>query len=82
MKASQTCPKCQSGDITHFETVADRGNYNLPEPMTLGFKKDVSGWFAKWASEGQLEAFTCKQCGYTEFYVRNVSEIEKPGDSS
>jgi len=75
MKQKTQCPKCENREIFHAETVMDRGYMDSPSPMALGTQKTRVGWFWKAVPWGQLEAFTCRQCGYTEFYVKDVQEL-------
>ena len=77
MKTKRHCPKCDGKDIVHAETVMDRGYMDGPSPMALGLKKAKNGWFWKTVPWGQLEAFTCKACGYTEFYVKDVGQLKE-----
>jgi len=72
VKTSKTCPKCTSRDIFYTESVPDRGYMDSPSDMGLGTRQS----FWKGSSGGELEAYACKQCGYVEFYVRDLSTLE------
>jgi predicted nucleic-acid-binding Zn-ribbon protein len=72
MKASGTCPKCESSDILHYDQVDDLGMLNSVEPMALNHTK----WTGK--PVGRLEAYVCRGCGFTEFYCADAGEQHPP----
>ena len=80
MKKSGSCPKCGGREVGHAETVLDRGYMDMEHAMSLGTKKSVNGWFSPRVPNGELEAFTCQGCGYTEFYVKDPGEFEQASD--
>ena len=81
MKSSRQCPKCDGTEIVHTETVMDRGYMDSPSPMALSMKTTKKGWFSASAVPwGELEAFTCRACGYTEFYAKDVGQTEESTD--
>lgn len=72
------CPKCNSTEIMADVTVRDVGHagpYPLrvevvePEPAQHGFI-----WTPKSAT-GDIRAWICVQCGYTELYTGNLDKL-------
>ena len=77
MKDNQ-CPKCGSSEIMSdvlVRDVGDHGPYPLrvhveePEPPSHGFI-----WMPKTAN-GEIRAWICRQCGFTELYKNNLEEL-------
>ena len=75
MKKSNRCPKCEGTDIAHADTVADKNAIGGPSNMSLGVGIKRKGLLAKEVPWGQLEAFACKGCGYTELYVTDLASL-------
>jgi predicted nucleic-acid-binding Zn-ribbon protein len=71
MKKTRKCPKCGSKTLHHAETVLDRSMLNAPTDMALGTKEEF--WKGRYG--GELEAYACKECGFTEFYVKDVENL-------
>jgi len=74
------CPKCGSNEIIADAKVRDVGNagpYPLrveieePEPSNRGFL-----WTPKSAA-GDIRAWICARCGFTELYTNNLEELYK-----
>ena len=72
------CPKCGSKEIMADVTVKDVGNsgpYPLrveveePEPAKRSFI-----WTPRSAT-GNIRAWICSQCGFTELYTNNLAEL-------
>lgn len=74
MKKSNRCPKCDGTNIAHAETVSDK-NALGESHLSLGVNVKREGLLAKEVPWGPLEAFACKACGYTEFYVSDVTSL-------
>ncbi|MCB9616878.1 MAG: hypothetical protein H6722_30965 [Sandaracinus sp.] len=84
MKRSGRCPKCD-GSVIYVADVADHDDGHM-KPMRiarhvdrqrmLGMNVDVT------TSVGDLEAGVCRDCGYTEFYVKNPSDIPLDGKTA
>jgi len=75
-----TCPKCASTEIMADVQVRDVGNsgpYPLrveieePEPASHGL------FWTPHNATGDLRAWICSQCGYTELYANNLEELHK-----
>lgn len=73
MKKTNTCPKCQSKEILHFFSVPDRahGLFTANSNMNLGTYQNLI-----YRGGAELESYACKKCGYVEFYVIDVSELD------
>lgn len=76
-----TCPKCDSTEIMKGLKVPDKGPLGSefalrvvvtePEPA-----KAASLWMTDGAS-GELRAWICSQCGFTELYTDNLEKLYK-----
>jgi predicted nucleic-acid-binding Zn-ribbon protein len=62
MKKSGKCPKCGSKEIEHFDKIKTGGGFGGGEALGVG-----GGLIA--GSNKHLEAFICKNCGFTELYL-------------
>ncbi|MEZ4438633.1 MAG: hypothetical protein R3B72_06070 [Polyangiaceae bacterium] len=71
MRARLTCPHCGGRAVLHVERIMDRGDGNGAYPLSV----DTKGF---WVSKpvGAFEAFVCKGCGFTEWYVVDPQGIE------
>jgi len=65
MKTSGQCLKCNSQDLVHFSSVSDADS-RIPPNQEMALQR---GWFT---TVGKLEAYACNQCGYVEFYVKDL----------
>ena len=76
-----SCPKCGSTEIMANLTVRDKGHRNIQSPTRVTVdepepaEKDLL-WISDGAS-GQLRAWICSQCGYTELYTDNLEKMYK-----
>ncbi len=77
MKQSTTCPKCHHDVLLHVREVTDLGHYWRPAAWFLA--TTVEG--KKSVPHGQVEAFACRRCGFTEFYTQGVAEIPVDGNN-
>ncbi len=71
MRTSHRCPKCDHGEVLYVPEVHD-SNYDR---MALAGRYTV---YSKWTSkeQGGMEAYMCRECGYTEFYVREPHGVD------
>ena len=74
------CPKCNSAEIMADITVRDVGNSG-PYPLRAAIQEPEPPrhgpfWVPKEA-KGDLRAWICSQCGYTEIYTNNLDELYK-----
>ena len=73
------CPKCGSAKIMANLNIRDKGHLNRPyvarvvvdepRPANAGIS-----WVGDGAS-GEVRAWVCSQCGYTEFYTENFENL-------
>jgi predicted nucleic-acid-binding Zn-ribbon protein len=68
MRNTHRCPKCQHGSVLFVPRLRDSDF----DTMMLESKAE---WLAK-REIGVFEAWICRECGFTEFYVRNASAID------
>lgn len=73
MKTTSICPKCGHNHILHIAYVADRARDGEDQPAKLALRLDLTT--RRIEGTGDLEATVCKQCGYTEFYVKSPASI-------
>jgi len=72
MKTSLTCPKCSTTRLLHVTEVADSdGEYEVATFKVARVKGR--------GRAGEIEAYVCRQCGYTEFYTRDPGTIQVDG---
>lgn len=72
MKTSKTCPKCQNKNLFYSSCVMDRGEGNVAMCLAIRRSDPIE------AKElGRFEIYSCKSCGYTEFYVAQPEELEQ-----
>ncbi|MFT3892502.1 MAG: hypothetical protein QM730_12775 [Anaerolineales bacterium] len=78
---NEICPKCGSNEIMKDLKIPDKGHLGAefklqvvvtePEPVTA-----ASLWMTDGAS-GQVRAWVCSQCGFTELYTDNLENLYK-----
>ncbi len=74
------CPKCGSREIMAGVDVMDDGR-NGSHPLRVVVEEPEPAkhgviWIAKQAS-GNLHAWICSRCGYTELYTDNLAELQQ-----
>ena len=74
MKTAKCCIKCHHKSIFHARNVLGRGAGNASHPMAIGRSGIIHA-----EDFGQLEAYVCLGCGYTEFYVVDPAELTPLG---
>lgn len=83
MRQSQRCPKCQGRQFYEIGacTVPAHDSINGTEPLSVAAAYLPNGQRGFLGGEGstrfvgQLLAWTCAACGYTEFYVGQVEVL-------
>jgi predicted nucleic-acid-binding Zn-ribbon protein len=61
MRTTHRCPKCHHGEVLHIPEPKDTDH----DRLALGGPRNV--WTT--TPNGQLEAYICCKCGYTELYA-------------
>ena len=70
------CPKCGSQDIIPGVPPMDRGHYNRIHNLGVElFERPRALLFQGRRSTGDLRAWICGWCGYTELYTDNHQEL-------
>jgi predicted nucleic-acid-binding Zn-ribbon protein len=71
MRTSHVCPKCGHREILFFPRVADRDDRENVRPLTLHVVhldwKDIE--------VGTLQAYVCRDCGFTELYTAGAASL-------
>jgi predicted nucleic-acid-binding Zn-ribbon protein len=77
MKKHQTCPKCESRKflITPEFIIPDPSASNTTIPVPA-FTAKLGGWLGDRVSTGTFEAWTCAQCGFTEWYAKGLESLD------
>ncbi len=71
-----TCPKCNSQMIIKDKPIADKGQYGLPVgSLSVGVQGRRIGWLSREVANGEIRAWICGECGYTELYTTNFREL-------
>ncbi len=75
---NEICPKCGSTEIMAGVRIRDKGGRLNPEnPLKVVVDEpEIPFWLSDGAS-GQLRAWICAQCGYTELYTDNLENLYK-----
>ena len=71
MRKAQACPKCGHLEILFVPRIADRDDRDTVRPLSLHVKH------RDWKDDeiGELQAYVCRGCGYTELYTAHVETI-------
>ncbi len=71
MKPSHACPKCGHREILFVPHIADRDDRDHVRPLTLHVKH------LDWKDQewGQIQAYVCRSCGFTELYTAHADAI-------
>jgi predicted nucleic-acid-binding Zn-ribbon protein len=81
MRGMPTCPKCGSTSIVERASVivSVEGHDNS---VNLRIDAKPDALFFKGAARTRLDAFTCVQCGFTEFYAREPAQLAEASDTA
>jgi predicted nucleic-acid-binding Zn-ribbon protein len=71
MRSSHVCPKCSHGEILFVPRIADRDDHDVIRPLVLFVKHH------DWKDDelGEIQAYVCRACGYTELYTERASAL-------
>jgi predicted nucleic-acid-binding Zn-ribbon protein len=74
------CPKCSHREVVYVPRIVDRaGGATHPLALWVGVRRRTHQGREQLeydAPFGQLEAFVCRGCGYTELYVADVERLK------
>jgi predicted nucleic-acid-binding Zn-ribbon protein len=74
MRESHRCPKCSHGEIFFVPQLADRDDDDRVHPLVLHVGA-YDYWGDKDKQFGQIQAYVCAKCGYTELYTKDASSL-------
>lgn len=71
MRASHVCPKCKHREVLFIPHIADRDDRDNVRPLVLHVQHH------DWKDDelGQLQAYVCRGCGYTELYTGHADAL-------
>lgn len=77
MQTSLKCPKCSCRKVFVIEKVRQSsGDARFqPVPVTSDMIKPEGSWLGKQVEAGFFEAWVCSQCGFTEWYAKEATEM-------
>ena len=82
MKRTNICPKCQHNEVLFLREVNDE-TQDTSERWRIGrIREERKGTFRTKTMitiTGLVQAYVCRQCGYTEFYTQGPERIEADG---
>lgn len=79
MKKTKICPKCDCKKLLRIDWVADYGGSDGGSAKaSLAIRHEGYSFMGneKRKLVGELEAITCSECGYTEYYCLDAKKIE------
>ena len=80
MRKTKTCPKCNCTKLLDIASVADaRDGNTVGAALAIRFEGHSFMGNVKERAVGELQAVTCSECGYTEFYCAKVDEVKPDG---
>jgi predicted nucleic-acid-binding Zn-ribbon protein len=72
MRETHRCPKCKHGEVLFVPQLADRDDRDIIRPLVLHVQE--FDWKAD-LEYGKLQAYVCRQCGFTELYTSDAASI-------
>jgi predicted nucleic-acid-binding Zn-ribbon protein len=82
MRKTKTCPKCECKKLLKLDVVADaQGGGSPGMPLHFGIRHEGYSFVGneKTRAVGKVEAVLSSECGYTELYCGDISEIKPDG---
>jgi predicted nucleic-acid-binding Zn-ribbon protein len=75
-----SCPKCNHNHVLHVAQVADYTDVGL-WPLNIAIVPDPKvGWLGPTRTAmGEVQAYVCRRCGFTELYTRDAGSIPVDG---
>jgi hypothetical protein len=74
MKESHRCPKCAHNRVLQIGTVPD-----ADADPAVPIRAAAVAYTGFGTTAGELEAFVCQRCGYTEFFTKDPAVIPVDG---
>jgi predicted nucleic-acid-binding Zn-ribbon protein len=75
MRYGAACPKCTNRVLYRIAAVLDRGEENRLYPLSVATEVDSAGEPGR--AVGVFEAYVCRACGFTEWYMRNPDDLDR-----
>jgi predicted nucleic-acid-binding Zn-ribbon protein len=73
---NKICPKCESKEIIEDAEVRDYdSSSHRPLGVYVKLARPAGGVIKKVTASGELRAWVCGECGYTELYATNYEEL-------
>jgi predicted nucleic-acid-binding Zn-ribbon protein len=72
MRTVHRCPKCNHGEILFIPQIADRDDADKIRPLVAHVVE--YGWRDD-AEFGQIQAYICRGCGFTELYTKDAKAL-------
>ncbi len=70
------CPKCGSHKIIKDKPIIDKGQHGLPVgALSVVVADKRTSWLFGDIATGEIRAWICGECGYTELYTTNFKEL-------
>ena len=71
------CPKCNSQAIIKNKRIPERGHYNAINFLSFTVWEKNKNWLYPYTpiATGEIRAWICGKCGYTELYTTNCKEL-------
>lgn len=82
MRKTKTCPKCNGKKLLSIDAVPDdQGGGSDARQAHLAIRHEGYSFMGneKRRTVGNLQAVMCSECGFTEFYCANPTEIQPDG---
>ncbi len=73
MHDKHRCPKCNHGEILFVPQIADRDDKERIRPLVVHVVE------FDWRDDkefGQIQAYVCTACGYTELYTKDAGSLK------
>lgn len=81
MKLRGACPKCAGTAITRVDEVAELGVVSGDEGVTDQYRPWLLARQSDSKAVGQVAAYVCRACGYTEFFSCGLPSMPYAADS-
>ncbi len=88
MRATHRCPKCRVGPVLEINPVvkrpeateiAERERPVAGSAVGLSRRAEPKPYRSRYVGVGELTAYVCKGCGYTELYAADPQDIHVDG---
>jgi predicted nucleic-acid-binding Zn-ribbon protein len=84
MRKTKTCPKCECKKLVEVMVVADAlgsGSSATQAYLAVRFEGHSFIGNKKTRAVGKLQAVCCSECGFAEYYVLDVKDLQPDGEN-